>query len=138
MPNCFVSPQLADFLENEPDPESKEVAEYIRNGITLKEPSQYLPPKENAGTAPREHDICTLNDLFKGNISGGYLGPIPYTGQTHAVVHYVGKDGSLKTCVNKLKPDGNIFRVKKSKRLMVYAGRLVTDLSKNLLNDVNN
>lgn len=132
--NSFISPHLADWLEQEPDPESSEVAEFIRDGIQLKTPSIPYPVTESAGRAPLEHDICTTNDLLKGcSVNAGYLGPIPYTGQTHAVVEVLGADGRKRFYKNKLNGTP-VNRVEKRKKRMNYAGRLVTDLKRNLLN----
>ena len=82
-PNHFISPQFADWLANDLEPEAAEVRNNIRNGVQLKPPSYIGPITDSANSAPREHDTCTTNELLKGCCNGGYLGPFPYTGQKH-------------------------------------------------------
>lgn len=127
----FISPEFADWISNPADPESLKVAEYIRNGISLKEPSTSFPLTDQSEQFPIEHDICTAYDLLKGTTkAGGYFGPIKYTGQKFVSIKLA---GSSEVVTNRLN-GAPVFMVKKSKRIMEYAGRLVTDLKRNLLN----
>lgn len=130
----YIDPKFADWISDDSDPESLEVAEFIRNGITLKTPSQNFPLTDQSGIFPLEHDICTAHDLLKGcTEDGGYFGPIKYTGQKYLTISFTDSDGTPRTVTNKLN-GAPIFRVVKSKRKMEYAGRMVTDLKRNLLN----
>lgn len=131
-PNTFVSPQFSDWLKNDSEPEAAEVRNFIRDGVPLTQPSFIGPITDSAGTSPQEHDTCTVNELLKG-CSNGYLGPFPYSGQKFVEVHYTDIFGNPKISRNLIKT-GPAFRVIKSKRRMKYAGRLVTDLKRNLLN----
>ena len=131
--NAFISPHFADWLECDLDPESAEVADIIRHGLSLKKPSVFAPMCDSAGSAPIQHDICSQNDLLKGIVSGTYLGPFPYTGQTHVSFDAPDRSGKVVRFVNKINP-APVFRVKKAKKLMEYAGRMVCDLKRNMLN----
>ena len=137
--NSFISPQLGDWLSGHPTcshPENLEVADYIKNGILLKTPSQTIPVKDSALKSPTEHNTCTINDLLKGcSKNGGYLGPFEYTGQTYALVSYTDYNNQNWVSLNKINAGLDVFRVKKEKRLMRYAGRLVANMTKNLMND---
>lgn len=131
-PDSFVSPQFADWLAHDSEPEAAEVRSFIRDGVQLKPPSFVGPITDSTGTSPPEHDICTINELLKG-CANGYLGPFNYSGEKFVEVHYTDKFGNPKISRNPIKT-GPAFRVIKYKRRMKYAGRLVTDLKRNLLN----
>lgn len=135
----FISPELADWLTSHPTHsslENEEVAEYIKHGITLKTPTNSIPITDSALKSPLEHNTCTISDLLKGcTKNGGYLGPINYTNQTHALISFTDYKGRSWVTLNKLNPGLDIFRVKEAKRQMEYAGRLVANMTKNLIND---
>ena len=102
--NAFISPHFADWLKCDMDPESAEVAELFRHGLSLKKPSVFAPMRDSAGSAPIQHDICSQNDLLKGIVSGTYLGPFPYTGQTHVSFDAPDKTGNVVRFFNRINP----------------------------------
>ena len=59
--NHFISPQFADWLKHDDEPEATEVRRNIKHGVQLKTPSHIGPITDSANSASREHDTCTTS-----------------------------------------------------------------------------